>query len=174
MYSQDDIQYALETTSVLHEPDRRIDTFGNTRFEFQHLSELMDSVGQVRIRSGEVEAIRPSIIRPEPYQEVEFEGFGEDAKRLYEWLQARGQDLAFMKYGFQFRRGQIREELVHDSLEAVRGRVLEDVRRDGNPLRAVIEGVDDAWEISMLHFAFDMIQKSSDINVFDFKRKGLL
>ncbi len=67
MYSPDDIQYALETTNVLYEPDRRIDTFGTTRFEFQLLSELMDSVGRVRIRSGEVEAHRPTIIRPEEY-----------------------------------------------------------------------------------------------------------
>ena len=82
MYSPDDIQYALETTSVLHEPDRRIDTFGNTRFEFLLLSELMDSVGQVRIRTGEVEAAQPTIIKPEPYQEIEFEGFGDDARRF--------------------------------------------------------------------------------------------
>ncbi len=42
MHSQDDIHYALETTKVLREPDRRIDTFGETRFEFQLISELMD------------------------------------------------------------------------------------------------------------------------------------
>ena len=65
---------------MLHEPDRRIDTFGTTRFEFLLLSELMDSVGQVRIRSGEVEANQPTIIRPEPYQGVEFEGFGDNAE----------------------------------------------------------------------------------------------
>lgn len=159
---------------MLHEPDRRIDTFGSTRFEFQILSELMDSVGQVRIRSGEVEAHRPTIIRPESYQGVEFEGFGDNARRLYEWLQQQGADLAFLSYGFQFRRGEVREELIHDSLEEVRNRVVEDARRMGNPMQAVIEGVDDAWEISVLRFAFEMIDKSQRINVFDFKRKGLL
>ena len=41
MHSPDNIQYALETTRVLLEPDRRIDTFGDTRFEFLLLSELM-------------------------------------------------------------------------------------------------------------------------------------
>lgn len=174
MYSPDDIQYALETTSVLYEPDRRIDTFGSTRFEFQMVSELMDSVGQVRIRTGEVEANRPTIIRPEPYQEVEFEGFGDNARRLYEWMEKHGENLALMKYGFQFRRGDVREEVVHDSLEVVRGRVLEDAKREGNPLHAVIEGVDDAWEISVLQFAIGMAEKSFGINLFDFKRKGLL
>jgi hypothetical protein len=174
MYSPDDIQYALETTTVLCEPDRRIDTFGTTRFEFQLLSELMDSVGQVRIRTGEVEANRPQIIRPEAYTEVEFDGFGDDARRLYEWMQQHGYDLALLKYGFQFRRSEVHEELVHERIETVRERVLENARKEGNPLHAVIEGVDDAWEISVLRFTFEMVKESHGINVFDFKRKGLL
>ncbi|NNC89117.1 MAG: hypothetical protein HKN82_11715 [Akkermansiaceae bacterium] len=174
MFSPDDIQYALETTNVLHEPDRRIDTFGSTRFEFQLLSELMDSVGTVRIRTGEVEASRPQIIRPEAYTEVEFDGFSDDARRLFEWMQDKGYDAALLKYGFQFRRGEVHEELIHDRIETVRERVLEDARKAGNPLQAVIEGVDDAWEISVLRFTFEMVRESHGINVFDFKRKGLL
>ena len=39
---------------------------------------------------------------------------------------------------------------------------------------AVIAGVDDTWEISLLRFTVEMIQKSSGINIFDFKRRGLL
>ena len=50
MYSQDDIQYALEFTQILLEPDRRIDTFGSTSFEFHLISELMDSVNETRVR----------------------------------------------------------------------------------------------------------------------------
>jgi hypothetical protein len=52
MHTTDNIQYALATTRVLREPDRRIDTFGETRFEFQLISELMDRTGEVRIRTG--------------------------------------------------------------------------------------------------------------------------
>ena len=172
MYSPDDIQYALETTSVLYEPDRRIDTFGSTRFEFLLLSELMDSVGQVRIRSGEVEANQPTIIKPEAYSGLEFEGFGDDAQRFHQWLMEHGSKIALLNY--QFKRGEVREELLHDSLDAVKERVLEDARRVGNPMQVVIEGVDDAWEISLLRFIFEIVVKSSDINTFDFKRRGLL
>ena len=56
MYSADDIQYALETTEVLLEPDRRIDTFGTTVFEFYLISELMDSINEVRVRRGNIQA----------------------------------------------------------------------------------------------------------------------
>lgn len=178
MHSPDDIQYALETTRVLREPDRRIETFGETRFEFQIISELMDQVGQVRIRTGEVEAQRPRILRPVPYREIELEGFDASARarmdELIEKFRREGKNLAFLQYGFQFRRGLVHEEIVHDSMDAVRDRVLEDIRRSGNPTRAVIEGVDDAWEVSILKFSFDMIIRSHEINAFDFKRRGLL
>ena len=50
--SFDDIAYAMENTVVLHEPDRLIDTFGTTNFQFHLLTEPMDSVGKVRVREG--------------------------------------------------------------------------------------------------------------------------
>ena len=178
MHKPDDIQYAIETTRVLLEPDRRIDTFGDTRFEFLLLSELMDRTGEVRIRSGEVQAMRPRIMRPEAYNEIELEGFGDKARQrmdaMIEKLRQEGKDLAFLKYGFQFRSGQVSEEIVHDTMEAVRDRVLEDARRTGNPAQAIIEGVDDAWEVSIFKFAFEMIRQSWPINRFDLHRRGLL
>lgn len=178
MHSPDDIQYALEATRVLHEPDRRIDTFGETRFEFQLLSELMDRVGEVRIRSGEVEAQKPRILRPESYRDVELDGFNPGARarfdEMIEKFRAEGRNLAFLQYGFRFRRGEVHEEVVAESIDSVRDRVLEDIRRTGNPSRAVIEGVDDAWEISVLKFSLEMIMRSHEINTFDFKRRGMI
>ena len=178
MPSQDDIHYALETTRALREPDRRIDTFGETRFEFQLISELMDRSGEVRIRTGEVEAQRPRILRPEAYRDVELEGFDPSARdrfdKMLEKFRSEGKDLAFLQYGFQFRRGQVHEEIIHESMESVRERVLDDNRRIGNPALAIIEGVDDTWEISILKFSFEMILRSHEINAFDFKRRGLI
>lgn len=178
MHSQDDIQYALATTKVLHEPDRRIDTFGETRFEFQLISELMDEVGRVRIRSGEMDAQRPRIMRPEAYRDVELDGFDDETRarfdQMLEKFRSEGRDMAFLQYGFRFRRGKIHEEIVHEPIEQVRERVLEDLRKSGNPALAVIEGVDDTWEISILKFSFEMIMRSQEINAFDLKRRGLL
>ncbi len=53
-------------------------------------------------------------------------------------------------------------------------RVLAEIRTSGNPLTAVILGVDDTWEICLLKFTLEMIHKSHKINLFDFKRRGLL
>ncbi len=173
-HSPDSIQYAMETAKLLHEPDRRIDTFGSTRFKFTMLSEPMDSVGQVRVRQGEMEAQKPQIIRPEHMGGVELEGFQEKAGEFLDWLREQKLEPVFFQYGFMFKRTTVTEELVHDSIESVRGRIMEDVRRTGDPMLAVIEGVDDAWEVCLLKFAIDMIGKSADINAFDFKRRGLL
>lgn len=178
MPSQDDIHYALETTRVLREPDHRIQTFGETCFEFQMISELMDRVGQVRIRSGRVEAQRPQILRPEPYRDIELDGFHPEVRermeRMIEKFHAEGHDLAFLKYGFRFSRGDVHEEIVHEPIDAVRERVMDEIRRTGNPALAVIEGVDDTWEVSLLKFSFEMIMKSHQINAFDLRRKGLI
>ena len=137
-FSRDDIRYAAEMTRVVYEPDRRIDTFGDTRFNFLLLSELMDEVNVVRVRKNGP-------------------GF-----------------LTLLEYGFRFKRSEVSEEILHEPLDSVRGRLLDQVRNGEDTFMALIEGVDDAWEVSLLKFTVEMIQKSHEINIFDFKRKGLL
>ncbi len=174
MPSPDDIQYAMETTRILCEPDRRIDTFGSTRFEFELLSEEMDHVDRVRVRRGEVEAQKPRLIKPEGYSNIELEGFDPKVLKVIEHFRQQGIDLAFLQYGFFFKRGEVSSQIVHDSIDNVRHRVVENAKRSGNPALAVIEGVDDAWEYSVMKFTLGMIMKSQEINRFDFHRKGLL
>lgn len=164
----------METAKLLREPDRRIDTFGSTRFKFTMLSQPMDSIGQVRVRCGEVEAQKPQIIRPQDMGGVGLEGFDDKASEFLDFLREQKLEPVFFQYGFMFKRSNVTEELVHEDIEAVRDRVMEEVRVSGDPMLAIMEGVDDAWEIALLKFAIEMIGKSSDINTFDFKRKGLL
>jgi hypothetical protein len=174
--SADNFHYAMETTRVLREPDRRIATFGETRFTYKLVSELMDSVGKVRIRSGEVEASKPLLIKPS--RDMEFEGFNEESHekfmQMLETMRQNGVDLAFLQYGFRFRRSNVTEEIVHEPFDAVCESLLEDVRRSGDPMLAIIAGVDDNWEISLVKFALEMITQSHEINTFDLKRRKLL
>ncbi|MFZ4594780.1 MAG: hypothetical protein ACOYOF_11020 [Verrucomicrobiaceae bacterium] len=175
MPSEFDIQYALEQTRVLHEPDRRIDTFGSTQFEFQIVSELMDTVSTCRVRQGRIEAHKPLLFRPDHnLAGFDFDGFSPEAQAFGAWLKDNIQQIAILKYGFSFRKTDVTEEVVHESIEEVTGKLLATTRADGNPMRAIIQGVDDTWEISLLKFTVDMIAKSQGINVFDFKRRGLL
>jgi len=174
MHKIDDIQYAIENSQILREPDRRIDTFGATRFRYTVITEDMDQIGHVRVRTGELEAQKPAIIKPASYSEIELEGFDEKAREYFDWLKSKGKEPVIFQYGFQFKRKHVSEELVHDAYENVKDRVLETARKEDDPMLAVIEGVEDAWEIGLLKFAVDMIEKSKGINQFDFKRRGLL
>ena len=174
MYSQDDIQYALEFTQILLEPDRRIDTFGSTSFEFHLISELMDSANETRVREGIIHADRPTIIKPDPYTDLEFEGFGEQAEAFTQWLHENAADLSILKYGFSFRKDKVREDIINEPFNEVRDKVIDRANESSNPLAAVIHGVDDAWEVCLLRFTVEMSGKSQAINVFDFKRRGLL
>ena len=174
MLKPDDFQYAMEASKVLHEPARRIDTFGSTRFEFEVLSEPMDSVGSVRVRRGEVQAQKPQLIKPEGFSDIELEGFNPQMLEVIEHLKQNGVDLSFLRYGFQFKRSEVAEEIIHDHMESVKEKALENVRRTGNPSLVVIEAIDDSWEVGVMKFTIDMIMKSSEINRFDFKRRGLM
>ena len=174
MQTEFDIAYALENTHVIYEPDRRIDTFGSTRFEFQLVSELMDTVGSVRVRDGVIEAEKPLIFKPSGMGEFDFEGFGPGGAAFGQWLRQNVDRLAILKYGFRFRRNEVSEHIVHEPMEQVCGKLVSAVKASGNPMRAVIHGVDDTWEIGLLKFTVEMIEKSQGINLFDFKRRGLL
>ncbi len=167
--------YAMQNTQVLYVPDRRIDSFGDTRFNYVLLSEPLDSVGHCRIRSGWVEANRPRILRPADLVGIEMEGFGPAARSFFEWIAEQGAPIrALLKYGFRFSRSDVRTEYVHESVQEVSERVVNEALHSGDSFRAVIKGVDDDWEVSLLCFMLEMIQQSHDINFFDFKRRGLL
>lgn len=169
------IPYAIAHTEVLYVPDRRIDTFGDTRFNYRLVTEPMDEVGAARVRSGWVEARRPRIVRPSLPDAVELEGFTPGAAEALDCLRlAGGCDCAWLKYGFRFGRSEVLVETVHEDSREVSERLVKDALQSGDCFRAVIRGVDDAWEVSLLRFMMEMIQQSYEINAFDFHRRGLI
>jgi len=172
--NEDDFQYAVENTRVLLAPDRRIATFGSTQFRFHLVTELLDRVNVIRVRDGRIEAEQPRIVSPAQYSKILLEGFGEEARRYADFLESRSEKLAFLKYGFQFRKMDMVEEIVHGTLEEVTGRVRAGIKPADEQLTAIIEGVDDAWEVCLMKFTVDLVQQSTGGNLNDFRRKGLL
>lgn len=174
MIREDDFQYAMENTRVVRLPDHAIQTFGTTSFKFYLVSELMDQIDRVRIRDGKIHAERPQILSPHHYSKMLLDGFGEDARGFADWFEQHGRDLRFLKYGFNFRKTDVSEEVVHSPMAEVLGRIEKQVAEGNEPMSAVIEGVDDTWEICLLKFSVDMIQRSAGGNVDEWKRRGLL
>jgi len=174
MWSEDDFQYAVENTQVIVAPEHQIATFGSTSFHFYLISELMDQVNEVRVRDGRIHAERPQIVTPEHYARLLLEGFGEQAERYVEQLRERLRNVAVLRYGFQFRKTDVTENTFRESIGSVIARTKDQVASSGQPLSAVIQGVDDAWEVCLLKFTIDLMQRSSGTNLGDFRRRGLL
>lgn len=174
MWSEDNFQYAIENTEVILAPEGRIATFGHTSFRFYLVSELMDRANEVRVRDGRIHAERPQILTAEHMSRLLLEGFGEKAERYLEQLRERAQKIAVVRYGFQFRKTDVTERTVQASLASVIEQTKAQVERSEEPLSAVIQGVDDAWEVCLLKFTIDLIEKSSGGNVGDFRRRGLM
>jgi len=172
--TRDDFDYAIENTHVIVAPERQIATFGSTSFNFYLISELMDRVDQVRIRNGKIHAERPQILTPEHYCRLLLEGFGEKAERYIERLREHDRNIAVLRYGFQFRKTDLSEQTLRDSVDVVINRTKQNVERKSEPLSAVIHGVDDAWEVCLLKFTIDLVERSSGENLGDFRKRGLI
>src|SRR2546427_8345352 len=171
---KDDFDYAIENTQVILAPERQIATFGTTSFHFYLISELMDRVDQVRIRNGKIHAERPQILTPEHYCRLLLEGFGEKAERYIEQLREHARNIAVLRYGFQLRKTDLSEQTLRDSIDTVINRIRRKVESEDEPLSAIIQGVDDAWEVCLLKFTIDLVERSSGGNLGDFRKRGLL
>src|SRR5260370_31714823 len=137
--TRDDFDYAIENTHVIVAPERQIATFGSTSFDFYLISELMDRVDQVRIRNGKIHAERPQILAPEHYCRLLLEGFGEKAERYIDQLREHTRNIAVLRYGFQFRKTDLSEQTLRDSIEPVINRTRRRVEGANDPLSAVIQ-----------------------------------
>ena len=171
---EDDFHYAIENTRVILAPEQQIATFGSTSFSFYLISELMDRVDQVRVRNGKIHAERPQILTPEHYCRLLLEGFGEKAERYVDQLRENARKIAVLRYGFQFRKTEVTEKTMRDSIDSVIARTKSQVEHSEEPLSAVIHGVDDAWEVCLLKFTIDMIERSSGGNIGDLHKRGML
>lgn len=174
MWNEDDFHYAVENTRVIVAPEGQIATFGSTSFRFYLITELMDHAKEVRVRDGRIHAERPQLVTPEHYARLLLEGFGDQAQRFVDQLRERMRNVAVMRYGFQFRKTDVSEKRIHDSVDAVIERTKRHVESANDPLSAVIQGVDDAWEVCLLKFTIDLIERSAGGNARDLRGRGLL
>lgn len=174
VFSDSDFQYAIENTHVLIPPKGIIETFGSTTFRFILVSEFMDEVDRVRVRDGQIEAERPRLLSPHHFEKMFLEGFAEDTHGFSNWLRKQEADLRFLRYGFRFRKTDLSEEIIHEPLEEVIGRLTREFQEKRDPLFGLIEGIDDTWEVCLLKFTMDLIRQSAFDNMEEWKRRGFL
>ena len=155
-------------------PTRRLETFGTTLVNYHMVSELMDTVNQVRVREGRIQAARPEIITPTHFANTMLEGFGKEAEDYVEWLRKNAEDLHILRYGFAIKKEEISEHVVSENIKQVVEQVKSAVRLKDDPLSAVVVGVDDPWEVCLLKLMVDVIRGSAPGNIRDLKRSRML
>ena len=164
-----DFWYAVHNTQIVHAPSRALETFGETRIHYYHLAELPDVPGKVRVREGRLEAHKPLLITPEAYVQEEMSGFGEQARQYLEFLKQNQDSVRILQYGYRLSQESFSEQIVTDTLAAVGDRVVEEVKRAEDPFAAVIKGVDDPWDVSLVHFFWLHVNVSAPVNVREFE-----
>lgn len=168
-----DFWYAVNNTDIVLMPGGHLETFGTTVLNYHLISELMDSVGQIRVREGRIKAGQPQIVTPETYSRVMLEGFGEEAGKYVDWLKEHEKNIRILQYGYSLRRESFSENIVSDSLETVVDRVTSRVKEQHDPLSAVVVGVDSPWDVCLVKLFREVIQKSAQHNIQDLERQHL-
>ena len=168
-----DFWYAVNNTELLVLPTRHLETFGNTLINYTLVSELMDSVGQVRVREGRMQAMRPQIITPAAYSNMVLEGFGEQAEQYLEWLREHEDQVRVLRYGYTLKQEAFSEQVLTDSLESVLGRIKEAAARKRDPFCAVIKGVDTPWDVCLIRLFWQTVQNSAQANIRELSERHL-
>ena len=165
--------YAAKSAKFIVEPSHRLETFGNTLVNYHLISELDDNPGKIRIREGRLESHRPLVITPS-FREVEFEGFGDEAKAYFEFLKSNEEYLRILQYGYRLKSDNFSEQIVTDRLSAVTERVKASVLSADDGFSAVIQCVDNPWDVALVELWLREIHRSAGGNISDLQRSGKL
>ena len=171
---QEKVEYALQKTKVLQWPKQKLETFGNSMVHYYMLTELLDTVDQVRIREGRVTAERPKVVTPHYLQQALLQGFSNDARGFLDWLSRYADGLRFLEYGYRFGKETWSDQVVSGSIPAIAERVQQQAEERKDPLVGIVRGVDDLWEISLIKFITDVTRGSIDKHVADLSDHRLL
>ena len=165
--------YAAKSARFVLEPSHRLETFGNTLVNYHLVSELEDRPGKIRVREGRLEAHRPLVITPD-FSGIETEGLSDEAKAYAEFLRQHESDLRILRYGFRLKADNYTEYVVTDRLSAVTERVRAEVAQAGDELAAVIQGVDEPWDVALVELWMREVRRSADGNIRELQEQGKL
>lgn len=170
------ITEAIQETRVVRLPKQPLAIFGVTNLHYYVVTEpvyrdLIRGKDESVVRQGKVESQRPAIITPAYV--LNLEGFSENARKYMESLaQHYGPHTPSLLYRYRHAPGSL--EIVSGRMANVAHRIAEDLNRRGENMAAVIEGVDQLWDVSLLKFIYEYTTGSLASNVSEIQAMGLL
>ncbi len=168
METDEKIQYAIAHTQVIRPPKQSLATFGTTNVYYYLVTELTEAVNIVR--EGRVIAERPRIVTPSYL--IHLEGFSEQARRFIELMAQKypTEPGVFYSYKNEAREMNIVSGPLKQVVDNINARI--DSQRD--PLSAIIKGVEESWDVSLLKFTYELTRRSLYTNIAELEDSGLL
>ncbi len=170
---QFDRWYAARHTNIVVSPSHQLETFGNTLVNYHLISELEDRPGKIRIREGRLEAHRPLVITPN-FSQIEAVGLGDEARAYLEWLKENEDNLRILQYGYRLTSDNFSEQIVTDSMAGVTERVKAAVVESNDKFSAVLQGVDDPWDVALVELWRHEVARSARKNIRELDERGKL
>ena len=165
--------YAARRVRIVLSPSHQLETFGSTLVNYHLISELDDHPGKIRVREGRLEAHPPLVISPD-FSEVTTEGLGDEARAYLEFLKEHEKSLKILRYGYHLKSDNFSEQIVTDSLAAVTERVKAEVVSTNDKFAAVIQGVDEPWDVALVELWRREVDRSAGKNIRELSEKGKL
>lgn len=168
------IAYAITHTEILRPPKQTLATFGTTNVRYFLLTkpayeDLVKGPDDTVIREGRVIAERPKVVTPS-YM-LNLEGFGDNARKYFEQLiRVAGPDIPGVLYHYRNEHENL--NIVSGDVLSVMDRIEKEIGED--PLAAIIRGVDEMWDVSLLKFIHDLTSRSLAGNLRDLEGRGLV
>ena len=169
---------AIENTLVVRPPKQALATFGTTAIRYYLVTEpayhglaQSGTEPEAVVREGLVRAERPHVVTP--YYLSRHEGFGEHAQEyLDHLLQEYGPDTPGLLY--TYKNEAMETSVVTGTPDEVASRIGSRLDREERNLEAVVRGVDELWDVSLMKFIYNLTSSSVDSNVSELRGRGLL
>lgn len=155
-----DFAYAVRNTEILYAPKRILDPFNQTVIDYTLLTQPMDNPHQTCIREGKLQTFPPHLVLPGNLSTQELEGFGPQAEKYLEFMRKHASRIRILHYSYRLKRETFRETIVNEPLELIREQALERHKQITNPYAALVQGVDEPWDVCLLHLFTKLVQES--------------
>ncbi|MCX5999881.1 MAG: hypothetical protein NTU41_09925 [Chloroflexi bacterium] len=133
--------------------------------------EMLGREEEAVVREGKVTVERPKLVTPYYLLNL-FQGF-EHGKDYAEYL--------FREYGanepglmYRYKNEPTEINVLSSPVEAVIHNLNKKIDEDRNPMAAIIRGVDELWDVSLMKFIYDVTRNSLHSNVMELGARRLL
>jgi len=168
MEPDEKIRYAIDNTRVIRPPRQQLATFGSTNVYYYMVTGLMDELNIVR--EGRVIAARPKIVTPSYL--VNVEGFSSTARRYLQMIAEQNPHEPGILYSYKNETGEM--NIVSQPEAALLEKINRMIDDRSDPLTAIIKGVEEMWDVSLLKFTYELTSGSLYHNYSELHSRGRL